>query len=651
MLPWQWLLFGLLLLVYGACGFLLGAICGAALFRVHQRNSSVPQIVSVWTLCSAFSLNLMFLPSLTRSEQVALAIALVLVVAFSAALFSNRLSMRIKSWASPWPVSLLLVGVPWVTREVLTANDSSLTKAGFAAIVFGIVVILGILARPLNRPAALLASVTVVCAVFGISATLVNPEPSIRVEGRARSSPDKPNVLLIVMDTVRADHMSIYGYPRDTTPRLRDFGNAATIYTRAIAGSDFTLASHAAMFTGLYPDWNGAIQSTSGNLIAVPINNQHATVADLLGSLGYWTAEVGANYGFLAPWTGLTHGFALSELRGPVDLSSYERPYYLREGVRRVLGRYVNFANLDRSAMTAQDINQRALKVLNQAHEKQVPFFLFLNYMDAHTPYLPSAPFDTRFGGGIRKVARAALHDLKLKVDRGERKLLPAEARNLVAEYDDGIAEEDSALGALFQRMREMHIYDQTLIIVTSDHGDTFGEHDLMDHFVGFVYQELVHVTLLIKYPGQRSAARSHDWVSHVDFLPTILECVHAQLPSGLQGRSLLGPEPTGGAVVYSRGTRSPLVGLGNRRFDGLRRAVFSQDMKLISSTAGPPELYDLRLDPHEQHNVFEPNSPLAERLSERLNKWIAAMPHPKRTLPKYDRSAVERLKSLGYVQ
>src|SRR6185369_11061413 len=124
------------------------------------------------------------------------------------------------------------------------------------------------------------------------------------------------------------------------------------------------------------------------------------------------------------------------------------------------------------------------------------PFFLFLNYMDAHTPYVPDPPFDTRFPGLDSHVNPYELHDLKLQVASGKRRILPNEKAHLIAQYDGGIAEEDAAIGLVLNRLRELKLYDNTLIVITSDHGDTFGEHGLADHFLGFVYQDLVHIPL-----------------------------------------------------------------------------------------------------------------------------------------------------------
>ena len=652
-LGWQWRWIAALLGVYAACGIVLGAAAGLLLGARRVHLDEGPQILAVGSVSLTFGANLIRAWPLARSEQIVLVVDLALLTAFLAAFFSVDWRKRVRFLTSPWIVSLLLLGVPCLSRELLTPQQSSVLKVGGSLVLLVVIVSLARLWDMLrrDRPRTVAPQFILGAAVFALFAVGVGTArkgPAVRINGVASGS-GKPNILLIVMDTVRADHLSLYGYPRDTTPNLREFARGAAVYRHAIAASDFTLGAHATMFTGLYPDWNGAIQSSSTGSIALPLSPQHRTLAEILGSSGYWTVESAANFGFLAPWTGLTGGFAVSDLTRPVALSAHDRPFYLREWVKRILSRRVNTGALDRPSRIASDINRRAMAYLEQAGASAVPFFLFVNYMDAHTPYVPESPFDTRFSGpGGRRLDPSTLHDVKLRVDSGKSQLLPEESQELLAHYDGGIAAEDAAIADLLNRLRTLGLYDNTLIIITADHGDTFGEHDLMDHFLGFVYQELIHVPLIIKYPGQRDATQSDELVSQVDFLPTILEVVGAKPPVLPQGRSLLKPSSR---VVFARGTRSPQVGLGNRRFDGLRRAIFSGPMKLITWTSGPPELYDLAADPGERHNLYTSGDPRALDLSRQMEQWVAAMPRQSVQPTRLDKSAAERLRSLGYVQ
>jgi arylsulfatase A-like enzyme len=324
------------------------------------------------------------------------------------------------------------------------------------------------------------------------------------------------------------------------------------------------------------------------------------------------------------------------------------RSFYLRALPRRVLSFAVNVGRLDRTSIGAFDVNRRALRFLDAAKAGGVPFFLFVNYMDAHLPYVPDPPFDRLYAGFDRGFLPYKVEDLNMRVSAGTHGLTPAEKEHITSQYDGGIAEEDSAIGDLLKRLRELGMYDDTLVVITSDHGNAYGEHGLLDHFLGFLYQELVHVPLVVKYPGQQGAGKSDDLASQVDVLPTILDLLGLKPSPELQGRSLLQPTPDG--VVYSQAARNALLGLGNPRFAGLRRAIVSGSMKLILWTAGPPELYDVASDPTEQHNLYNAQDPQAIELRRRLESWIAAMPRP--SAPHIlDKTTQERLKSLGYVQ
>ncbi|HLH42501.1 MAG TPA: sulfatase [Bryobacteraceae bacterium] len=642
-LGWQWRLIAMLMAAYAAIGLALGAIAGLVAPAMPQRLASL-------TLALAFLVNLISARPLARSEYIAVAVALFLLAALP--------QKRFQFLASPWTVSLLLLAAPWISREALDSRPSAVLKTGLSLLLIAFVAGLGwIWSRVRNGRAPALgsqaAAAMLAAGIFAGAVEIAKRPGPVRVDTPALApGVKKPNVLLITMDTVRADHTSLYGYERDTTPNLRKFAQSATLYTRAIATSDFTLPTHASLFTGLYPNWSGALAPPNADArhVANPLRSDKTTLAEILRGQGYWTAESAANFGFLAPWTGLTRGFAASDLRRPLDLSTSNRPFYLRALARRLLTLVANMGRLDRTSVSAFDINRRVLEFLDAAKASGAPFFLFVNYMDAHLPYVPDPPFDRRYPGLDRRFIPAGVSALNKQVNAGARRLTAAETEHIVSQYDGGVAEEDAAIGDLLARLRESGLYDGALIVITADHGNAHGEHGLLDHFLGFVYQELVHVPLAIKYPGQRAAARSDDLVSQVDILPTILDSLQLKPGPEVQGRSLLKPAPESGAIVFSQGTRNVLTGAGNPRFGGLRRAIFSGSMKLILWTAGPPEMYDLAADPAERRNLYNPDDPQAIKLRRGLETWIAAMP---RLIAPHnlDRISGERLKSLGYIQ
>jgi len=234
-------------------------------------------------------------------------------------------------------------------------------------------------------------------------------------------------------------------------------------------------------------------------------------------------------------------------------------------------------------------------------------------------------------------------------VNSGKRAISPAERAHLVSQYDGGIASMDAGIADLLTRLRELGLYQNTLIIVTADHGEAFGERNLVEHALGSVYQEHVHVPLLIKYPGESHAETSDALVSQVDLMPTILDLAGCPLPPGLQGLSLRSPNTS--AVVYSEAIPLTYLQAWNARFRAARRAAIAGVWKLIKPDSGRTELYNMAEDPGETHDLYRAGDPNAAALEARLAAWTAAFPKPLEQPRKLDKGSVDRLKSLGYVQ
>jgi arylsulfatase A-like enzyme len=655
---WQWRLLGLTFGVYALFGVILGSVGGALLSwtgRHRQGRLSVHyEVFAALTLVVAFVANLILAWPPTRSEYVSLAIAVALAACFAGALASIAWLEHVVFLANPWTVSLLLLTWPWISREVMLGYSVSL-KTTVSLLVMGLV--LGASALwgrwrlggiGMIRKQAVGAGTAIMLLLLGVSSgttPVVHATQSTPLATRG-----KCNVVLITMDTARADHFSVYGYERDTTPHLRDFAREATLYTRAIAASDMTLSSHASIFTGFYPSWHGAYVVPSDHPYGRPLPSHSLTLADVLRSNGYRTAAVAANQGYLQPSMGVIKGFEVKDVHGPARLcSSFPTPY-LRDGARRVLSLLMDTNAFEALSLRATDINQRAFGVLEDVG-REGPFFIFMNYMDSHMPYVPPAPFNSRFEGRDPHFKPYADHTrLTDAVDYGKRHVSAAERKHLVSQYDGGIAYVDSEIGNLVARLRELGLYENTLIIITGDHGEAFGERDIIQHTRGSAHQDQIHVPLLIKYPGQHEARRSDDLVSHVDLMPTVLDLVGYAAPPGLQGRSLRLPRAEDSDAVYSEARAAGALST-SPRFRGVRRAIFAGSWKLITSTEGPPELYNLAADPGETHNLYRVDDPHAKTLADRLSAWVASAPRQFEAPGKMDKSSFEKLKSLGYAQ
>jgi len=249
-------------------------------------------------------------------------------------------------------------------------------------------------------------------------------------------------------------------------------------------------------------------------------------------------------------------------------------------------------------------------------------------------PYLPPPPYDTAFLEGAPEITserhQQLLHGL------GTHAISAEDRKRLIAQYDGGIAYEDFALHKLFARLKSMGLYDRSLIIVTSDHGEAFDEHGSWGHGSS-THAEQVNVPLIVKYPGQTTGAIVQDRASQVDLLPTILEVLGYPASANLQGRSLVHPA-AGDRELFAESVTG--------------RALQSGPLKLIVAANGKRELYDVAADPHESHNLYSPLNPTANALDIAFTRWMGTVPGARaRSNSPQDREELRRLRSLGYVQ
>jgi len=299
--------------------------------------------------------------------------------------------------------------------------------------------------------------------------------------------------------------------------------------------------------------------------------------------------------------------------------------------------------DFDTTFRRAGEVNDDVFRLLDL--NSQHPLFLFVNYMDAHSPYLAPLHLQDKFRVGPT-LGLDGLNDTMLQAARDNGRDFP-ELLQLRAQYDAGIAAEDEAFGALMQRLKARGIYDEALIIVTGDHGETFGQRGLMVHGTS-VYADQTPVPLAIKYPRQKTPAVVTQSVSHVDLLPTVMDTLGYPAPAHVQGQSLRAV--AGLAADRAVFTESfPTTDFpGGDRTD---RAIRYGSMKLILSTTGRLELYDLARDPAERNNLYSFDNPHVAVLEPLLRQWIRQIPKADKKATPADEKELLRLKSLGYTQ
>jgi len=500
--------------------------------------------------------------------------------------------------------------------------------------------------RPPKYALGVAGLLVVACACgVGFSAKM----PALPKRDQAKTG-QRPNVVLIVMDTVRADHTSVYGYDRDTTPFLRELAKEATLYTRAFAVSDFTLPTHASMFTGLYPRTHGAYYAPPNYPNGLPLSQRFTTMAEVLQANGYRAAGIVANAGYLSTSMGFSQGFELFDSRLPERVAAPSRSPYLRRRVHELLDRFVSTADFEPTTRRAQEINHEAETFLNQVDG---PFFLFLNYMDAHNPYAPPSPFDRQYPCSYPTIERAERARAAMEpVLTGKRDLLPEERTCIASGYDGAITYLDSQIRELIGSLRKRGLYENTLLMITSDHGEALGTRNQLGHGGVSVYQNEVNIPLLVKYPGVNPEARVNAEASQVDLLPTVLEAASIAEPAGLQGISLRKIEKDTSRFIVSVSYPEPWLSALNRQYARVEMAVIRGDEKLIESSLGKRELFDLSRDINEEHNLYKENDPGVLALSRMLQDWMRTVPPAaSEKHGSIDSSTVERLKSLGYAQ
>ena len=561
-------------------------------------------------------------------------------ILFGAALLgaaSSRVAQRAHPLTGPWAVALLLCAPTWVLTDLAADARRPVRALGFAAV--GAVIFAGafLLSRRSARPRAFaMASASAIVATLAAVA-LVGPDSPRQADANPRPPPARgPSVLLVTLDTVRADHLSLYGYPRDTTPRLRRFAEAATLYARAVAPSNMTLATHASLFTGLAASEHRA-HYDAGSPAGRPLGTAMPTLAEVFVKRGYDASCVAGNYGFFGRGFGLDRGFPWVDARPRRSTLGGIAADSVRGVFRRILCRFLGlWPETDTRARAADEITDLAVGRIDRARARGRPYFLFVNYFDAHERALVPAPWAGSFSARPGRPT-GALFDARLReMNRTGRVALDARDReDLVARYDETLAYLDASLDRLLAHAKGRGGDEDTLIVVTSDHGEAWGEHGAIGHGSS-LYQEQVWVPLVVKRPRQQAKK--------------IVEG-----PVGLAGLfSLLtgdADELRAGAPVVSESF--PLVPTAEK--PGVRggRALFSGDDKLIRGMDGRVELYETRADPGEERDLAaSPGSAGAvSRMAALLDGWTAAHPPVRSPETRESREDRARLRALGYLE
>jgi arylsulfatase A-like enzyme len=449
----------------------------------------------------------------------------------------------------------------------------------------------------------------------------------VLLSGCGRSG--RPNVFLVVIDTARADRFSFDGYARRTSPQIADLASEGAIYEQAYTPAPWTLPAHASLFTGLFPSSHGA---DSGHL---KLDEDFRTLAEAFHDAGYRTLAYVAN-----PWVGRQYGLGQG-------FDTYEEIWKEDRGPREDAG--------------AGELNARVERFLEWRSGNEVareqPFFLFLNYIEPHLPYNPPEPQRSLFlsPGADRSAVerlRHFKHPDELRYVLGLGGLAPGDLSILSSLYDGEIAYVDERVGDLARFLRARGLLDETVLVVTSDHGEAIGDHGFLDHKLN-VFEELLRIPLVVRYPASvRAGQRVREPVMLQDLFPTLLGL--ARIP--VQGGSAGGPGPresvvlpgiaglasdavratpgsgSGGPVLASEFAR-PIQFLENiqqrfpeatiGRWDRALVAYRRGSEKLHWASDGRHQLFDLAGDPGETIDLAARHPDRVAALAAEVESWL----------------------------
>jgi arylsulfatase A-like enzyme len=406
-------------------------------------------------------------------------------------------------------------------------------------------------------------------------------------------------VLVVSIDTLRRDHVGLHGYPRPTTPRLDTLGAEAVVFDDAVSVSSWTLPAHLSMFTSLTPAAHGGVDRRHGYDRRIP------TLPEALRRAGFATHAVTSHL-YLSEAYGLDAGF---------DTLDYA---------------------YDRKAI---DVAGRAIEALDRIGDRG--FFLFLHFYDPHRPYAPPPRALRHFETGYAGSVSGAAWDLTPE------QMPAADLAHLIALYDGEIRFADAQLGRVLDHLRRRGLDSRTLVIVTSDHGEEFGEHGNWEHQYT-LYEELVRIPLVVRAPGRRPR-REPAQASLLDVAPTVLDALGLPPLPGQRGRSLLGPlgpREAYGETEYGRGgTRRLFLRGGASGF----KLILGLDRKTGAPRA--EEWFDLARDPGEKQNA-PPAASVADPLRRRLiETWQETRVRGAAPEVALDAQQREQLRALGYVE
>ncbi len=426
------------------------------------------------------------------------------------------------------------------------------------------------------------------------------------------SDSGRPNIVLIIVDTLSAKHLSIYNRKLDHSPNLQALAEAGLVFEKAYSPAPWTKPAIASILTGVYPRQHSVISIDS------QLPASQLTLAEVLHEQGYATHAV-VSHTLLERGNGYEQGF-----------DSFER-VPLKGNVHEAI-----------TSKVVSDLGMRKVKQTQSGSERK-PFFLWLHYFDPHFNYQHHAEFD-----------RSSWYHGKLKAGAGFRDLQAAlptmtaeDARYLVDLYHEEIAYTDKHIGRLLEFIKAQGLSDNTLVIVTADHGEEFLEHGGIGH-TRTLYDELINVPLLLYWPGKIKPARQAEAVSTIDLFPSILTLIQSALPANLAGASFF---KDGNVQVSGERDLFSEVKFKSHAIDAHKSGLISGSNKLIQDyLAGNFSQFDFLKDPEEKTDLYSSSSAISQGMKGRLENFCSVENAQGGPDIQHSSEEIKQLESLGYL-
>ena len=448
------------------------------------------------------------------------------------------------------------------------------------------------------------------------------PLISSQANGVGEQGANPLNIVLITVDTLRADFIGCYGNERLITPSIDDLAKKGVIFADAIAQASLTTPSHASILTGTYVRTHGSGDNCQFMYDSVP------TMAEILKNSGYITAAFVSGYPLKSDCCGIDRGFEVFN-----DQFSRLEPFR-HLIISRVLDQ-LDVSKNDCSEQKAENANAKALYWLKKNYKKK--FFLWIHYYDPHTPYVPPRRFKDMYSSDYKGRVHGNQDDLQNWHEAN-----PEDVSEMVSLYKGEVSYTDNQIGVLLSELERLDLVKNTIIVFTSDHGEGLSEHGhYFDHRT--LYDHDIKVPLVLSghniLPEGKLVKKQ---VQSIDIVPTILDLLDIPISEGVEGSSLLN-------LIFRNDSNWPEESYSERReYVSLR----TPSWKLILSENGAAELYDLEKDDQETQNVFNVKNDVTSKLLKKLSEYERKENRNEtRKKSKMTEETKEKLRSLGYIK